>query len=303
MTDKNPDNDEPTFFVSRRGRQVGINQVDLKGIDVDDDPSTKSPAQAAPKKQAPKSKRTRGGLTRRKKGIFAVIILTILLVPFVTGELVAAQYRAGIPAAKSTLESIVSKSVLPAQKKPSLTADSLRGIANEVDEIVGGMCRGGLLDNMASLYPRASNALKDCKDNQAEYASLVSALRQFEKETRYLERVDTVMKPAATPITDEFAVIAAQQTAWQEASEALNKLSPSGEMQAAHLAISANVKAIAENWSKLNQATSAQDAAAFMEAEKVLASEYEALRSASAGFNQVLQAAQTRVTTSYDALR
>ena len=99
MTDKNPDNDEPTFFVSRRGRQVGINQVDLKGIDVDDDPSTKSPAQAAPKKQAPKSKRTRGGLTRRKKGIFAVIILTILLVPFVTGELVAAQYRAGIPAA------------------------------------------------------------------------------------------------------------------------------------------------------------------------------------------------------------
>lgn len=307
MSDKNTD-EKPTFFVSRRGRKVGMHEVDLGGIDVDRD--TAAEESQAPVKQpkavkepkAPKTPRQRGVWTK-KKTIVLVIAAVLLLVPVVFMELVAAEYGRGMARAKSDLAGLVSSTVLPAQKKTTISADQIRSISNKVNDTVGRMCRGGFLDNAAGLYPRASDALHECKASQSRYASLATNLYALEVHARYLERVDALIKPVATPITDEFAVIGAQQEAWQAAADGVGKLSPPTAMKSAHDELATHMTAVAAAWSKLNTANNAQDAAGFQEAEKALAAEYEAIRETSLLFSAVLSDAQAKINASYNSLK
>jgi len=289
-------------FVSRRGHQVGLNQIDMKDIDIDQDEGARPSDQVTPKKPEPQPRHTRGGWTR-KKVIILSIVIALLLVPVLAGELVAAQYRTGVSGAKNDLAKVVSTDVLPAQKKSTVTADQIRSIAGKVNDIVTGMCRGGLVDNIAGLYPRAKSALDDCKTSQSKYAALVSGLYELENQARYLERVEALIKPVATPTTDEYAVIGAQQTAWQTAADGLKKLSPPDSMKATHAELVAHAGAVADNWSKLNTANNSQDGAGFTAAEKALGAEYEAVRATSAKFTTTITSTQTKITTNYSFLK
>lgn len=303
--------DKPVFFVSRRARAVGVNQVDLSEIDIESEQPAKAPSKKSTVKQkktvkpekkqpsVPPVKPERSRLPRKKMVVTGGVLLALIMTPIAVGEIVAAQYRGGITTARAEMDRIVKTSVLPLQKKPTLSAEQLGAVAADVDGIVGSMCRGGLLDNMASLYPRADTALKDCKRSQETYAALVSSLRQLEAGARYLEQAGKALGSAMTPITDAYAVIDAQHTAWKKAAADLRQLSPSAVMRPAHDTLVTHVSAIAENWSKLSQASNAQDAAGFMEAEKTLASEYEAVRSTSGAMAQSVQTIQSKVTTSY----
>ena len=310
MTDKNTD-DKPTFFVSRRGRKVGMHEVDLGGIDVDHDTTSEVPVtpvkRSKPEKvprvrETPKVPRERGRWTKKKTIILAAVV-ALLLAPILFLELVTAEYGRGVARAKSDLSELVSSTVLPAQKKTTVSADLIRSIAGKVNDTVGHMCRGGLLDNAAGLYPRAKSALVDCKAAQSHYSSLATNLYALETQARYLERVDALIKPVATPITDEFAVIGAQQSAWQNAADGVNKLSPPSAMKSAHDELTNHLSAAAAARSKLNTANNAQDAAAFQEAEKELATEYQAIRETSLLFSAVLGDAQAKINASYSNLK
>ena len=284
---------------------------DLGGIDVDHDtPAEQSGAPLKPVKspkaskvaKEPKAPKDRRSWTKKKVIIFA-IVAAVIIVPVVFIELVTAEYNRVVVNAKDVLTQLVSSTVLPAQKKTTISADQIRSITNRVNDTVGHMCRGGFLDNAAGLYPRAKSALQDCKAEQGQYASLVTNLYALETQARYLERVDALVKPVATPITDEFAVIGAQQAAWQAAADGIDKLSPPSAMKSAHDDLSTHMTAAAAAWSKLNTANNAQDATAFQEAEKMLASEYEAIRETSLLFSAVLADAQAKITASYSALK
>lgn len=310
MTDKET-NEKPAFFVSRRGRKVGMHEVDLGGIDVDHDAVAEEPvtserqvkaekvSKVAPPHKAPRKRAAWG----KKKALILGAVVVVLLMPVVFIELVTAEYGRGVVRAKSDLSTLVSSTVLPAQKKTTISADQIRTVATKVNDTVGHMCRGGLLDNVAGLYPRAKTALKDCKAAQSHYSSLATNLYALEAQARYLERVDALIKPVATPITDEFAVIGAQQTAWQAAADSVTKLSPPSAMKSAHDELAGHMSAAATAWSKLNTANNAQDAVAFQDAEKTLAAEYQAIRETSLLFSAVLADAQAAINSSYSNLK
>lgn len=309
MTDKDTD-EKPTFFVSRRGRKVGMHEVDLGGIDVDHDavaeesvtPAKQARSEKASKASKPIASRERATWSKKKTVILCALV-ALILVPVVFIELVTAEYGRGVARAKSDLSTLVSSTVLPAQKKTTISADQIRTIATKVNDTVGHMCRGGLLDNVAGLYPRAKSALEECKASQSHYSSLATNLFALETQARYLERVDALVKPVATPITDEFAVIGAQQSAWQAAADSVSKLSPPSAMKSAHDELVAHMTAAAAAWSKLNTANNAQDAVAFQEAEKALAAEYQAIRETSLLFSAVLADAQAAINSSYNDLK
>lgn len=300
--------DEPEFFVSRRGRQVGIHEVDLKGIDIDSDSDSPKPD---PKKNASKSvssakksvaKPAQRTGSRKRKLIVISIVLLVLALPLIAAELLVAEYHSGITGAKNDLSKLISSEVLPAQKKTAISADQMRTIADKVNDISSHMCRGGFLDNSAELYPRANSAFDECKAAQRNYTALTATLYELEAQARYLEKLNTQIKPVTTPITDEYAVIGAQQEAWQAAAEGVKKLSPPEGMKNAHSELSMHVTAVADAWSKLNTANNSQDAAAFTEVEKQLSTEYEAVRSTSVQLTGVLNDTQAKLTAAYAAL-
>lgn len=304
---KDQDNDKPAFFVSRRGRQVGVHQVDLSGIDIESVSEVSATSGKTAKSSASsRSKETivsprHPGRTKRKV-VFFVILILIVAVPVVAAELVSAQYRSGITGARKDLANIVKTTVLPAQKKPTLSSNQVRAVADEVNDIVGHMCRGGLVDNAAKLYPRAASALRECKTAQSSYASLANSLYSLESQSRYLEQVDAIIKPVATPITDEYAVIGAQHIAWQSAVEALKKVSAPASMKSAHADLLMHVGGVADAWSKLNMANNDQNAVDFEAAEKTLTIEYEAVRATSPALVEVLAGTQSAILKNYSAL-
>lgn len=304
MSDKEKQ-DAPEFFVSRRGRQVGIHEVDLKGIDIDSDKKASPIHQDSPKQADKKPDRVKipRKTSRKKKRTILLVLLLLLTLPLVAAELVTAQYRSGVTEAKTSLATVTLRDVLPLQKKTSVTADQLRAVANNVNAIVGKMCRGGMLDNAAQLYPRAKTAFEDCKEAQRSYAGLTSQLYSLENQARYLEKLGTVLKPVTTPITDEYAVIGAQQTAWRAAADDIKTVTPPEPMKSAHSDLVNHIGAIADGWSKLNTANNSQDATAFTDSEKMLSIEYEAVRGSSAQLLSVLSDTQAKLTASYNTVK
>ena len=308
MSEKDkPDN--PEFFISRRGRQVGVHEVDLKGIDIDSDSDNTSSTVTSPprtpkqlEKTAPQPHAPRP-LSRKKLVITAAVVAILLALPLIAAELVVAQYRSGVTSAKTDVQKLAAQTVLPLQKKTTVSADQLRGVATQVNDIVGRMCRGGMLDNAAGLYPRARTALHDCKEAQRSYAALTAQLYGLEAQARYLEWLGTHLKPVTTPITDEYAVIGAQQAAWLAAAESIKKLSPPDSMKSAHADLLTHVSAIADGWSKLNAANDAQDGVAFTDAEKLLSTEYEAVRGSSIQLLNVVSDTQAKLSAAYNVLK
>lgn len=297
------------FFVSRRGRHVGMHELDMTDIDIDTDnvgeKKTKKREESvkvsAPK--IPKAKRQRHVMSRRTKIIIVAVVVLIIAIPLAGLEFVAGQYRSGVAKANSDTKSLVNSTVLPAQKKGSVSADQLHQIADKVNDTLSHMCRGGLVDNIASLYPRAKAEYDKCKSTQTKYSSLVSGLYELEGEARYLEKLDACVKPISTPITDAYAVIDAQQETWQQSSDCMKKLSPPTQMAAAHAELAEHTLAAAVAWLKLSTAAGAQDAAGFSAAEKALASEYEAIRGTAGRFNGSLVTTQNNISASYKSLQ
>ena len=93
--------DKTEFFVTRRGRKVGMHELDMSGIDIE---SSESPApieaktdkkvakktEKKPKKQEVKTSKPKRGWSR-KKTIILVVVVLILMLPLAFVEFVVAQ--------------------------------------------------------------------------------------------------------------------------------------------------------------------------------------------------------------------
>lgn len=306
---KDDSEEKGEFFVSRRGRHVGMHELDMSDMDIDADnigdkkaeKSEKSVKVSTPK--IPKAKRQRHVMSRRTKIIIVAAVTLLVALPLAGLEIVAGQYRSGVAKANSNTRSLVNSTVLPAQKEGSVSADKLHMIAEKVNDTLTHMCRGGLVDNIATLYPRAKAEYDKCKSTQTKYSSLVGGLYELEGEARYLEKLDACVKPISTPITDAYAVIDAQQETWQQSSDCMKKLSPPTQMSAVHTELAEHTLAAAAAWLKLSTAAGSQDAAGFSAAEKALASEYEAIRGTAGRFTGALATTQNNISASYKALQ
>ena len=305
------DDNKAEFFVSRRGRQVGVHEVDMNGIDIESTVDTSKlqkkevkPVITTRQKQQPvKPIRAKTSWPKRKKLAVLGTVLVLLITPIILAELVTAQYSTGTSGAKSDMNSLITSTVLPAQKKASITADNIRDVSNRVNVIASQMCRGGLLDNMAKLYPRAQSAYDECKAVQNKYVSLVTSLYTLESQARYLEKVDVIIKPISTPIADEFAVIGAQQDAWKKASEDFKTLPPPSDFKSVHTELSTHLSAVADNWSKLRIPNNNMDPVAFETAEKALNMGFEAVRSTSSQYVTILSGTQGNVLAAYNVTK
>ncbi len=303
------ENEKPTFFVSRRGKQVGVHEVDMTGIDIES-AASKAENNVSERNNTPKAdkkpikvKRQKNPWSKKKKLVLLTVCLLLFALPLLVAELVTAQYKDGISAVKADMKQVTDSKVLPAQKSTFLAADQVRTISSEVNQLSNKMCRGGLVDNIAQLYPRARQAHDACKESKSKYVSLVKYLNSLESQARYFEKVGAFIKPVSTPITDEFAVIGDQHAAWTKAKEELNTLNPPLEYKSVHSELVARVAAVSENWRKLDQANAAQDKTSFEDAEKNLTIEYEAVRATSSEFSAILSSTQTKVLNAYSATK
>lgn len=288
-------------FVSRRGKKVGMHELDMSGIDIEKDKSvrlhatkTKQTKTLGAKKAGPSRPASRRALV-----VFAIIVGVAIGVPLLAAELVTAGYRTGVSSAHEKLKSYVDSAVLPVQKKDHVKADELRTVARGVDGIAHGMCRGGLLDNIAALYPRAKDALGSCKAVQTEFSSLVANLFTLEAQLRTIERANVCLAPAIAPTGDGYAVLGAQRELWHKASECVRGMSPSDQLRKTHGELKKHVEAVADAWRRLDESNSSQDSAGFMSAEKELATEYEAVRATTADVLEVVRVAQQDVIAVY----
>lgn len=309
---KNADENKSAFFVSRRGRQVGMHQVDLTGIDIEAVEDADKELSNLPVKDKASVKKNKSLTTKpsqqknkwaKNKLLVIITVMVVMILPIVGAELVTAEYKAGVSGARNDMKSYVSTTVLPTQKKSTISADQLMTVANEVNDTASQMCRGGLLDNVSKLYPRAASSLAICKSSQSNYSALASGLYDLEHQVRYLERIDAIIQPVATPITDEYAVLGSQLSSWQKLSNDLKKITPPEKMKNAHTTLAAHVTAVTEAWSKLNSANNSQDATAFLDAEKVLSAKYEAVRATSAVFYRSLVEVQEKILTDYSKIK
>ncbi len=286
--DKNP------VFINRHGKKMSIGNAQLEAA-----PVVTKPVKSTPEPALDRVRKLKGGRRSKKKlVILAVVLLGLLLIPVVGGEIVRARYISSRDGAKAQLTKFASDTVVPAQKK-KVTAAVLADTATRVEKIRDDACAGGLADNLATLYPRAKTALRDCITFKQKVAAIATSLRDIESQARYLESLAPVLTPVSTTAIDEFAVIASQLSNWQAFHEALEKLSPAASQRAVHEQLKMQTKTIVDTWSALNTANNNQDGAAFTAAEKKLSESYEAFRTSGESLAAVLHDSQTKLTAAY----
>lgn len=293
----------PLGFVNRRGHDADVSAADLASLSIDAQPEeTSEPVVVKGSKKSPKSAskppktRRHARWSRKKTCIVVAIVVLLIAIPVLAGEILRAQYLASTAAAKDSLKTIVSKDVLPLQKKADITAKQTSAVTDKLENVRDSMCPGGLLDNMASVYPRAKSAHGECIDQRGRIASLVTQLRDMEKMLSYIESLNTALAVVNTPTTDAYAVIATQQSNWQSVSEALGKLNPPTTLKSGHDQLATAVKSISDGWSKLNIASNAQNTADFQAAEKQLNDGYVAVRASKAVFAEVITDKQATIS-------
>jgi len=298
--------EEKKGFVNRHGHRADMNRIDLSDISVDSDgavPTHDSPEPLVHPKPVRRRRAFSFHLSKRRLLIIGGIILVLLLLPIIAGEIVAASYRSDAGAVSGKLNKLVSDKALPSQQKTTIKLGVIGEMATSVDDIRSSTCGGGLLDNVAMLYPRAKSAHTDCVEKNGRLSDLSSALKKLEAENRYVDSALTATKTVTAPLSEPYAVIDAQQTNWVAARDALKKLSPPTEWQEQHTTLMRWVSAVAEGWTALNGASGLQDKAKFESAEKDLNAAYEGIRSTVNELMTTLHQTQNTVTATRKALQ
>lgn len=280
-------------FVTRRGKHVSSDDLNMSALSID---GTVEPTMDSVKTVRVIKPRRQWHIGPRWA---AAGVLIVFVLPFAIGELLTWQYSHAIGTTRARLISIVSGDVTAAQDNTNLTADGLSQITSRMYSLSSQMCRGGLIDNMATLYPRANDARKRCVVAQQLYSSLAGSLRQYENEQRYLEQLNRVLKPVAAPTDEQFAIISSQLEMWKTIQAALGKLSPPDSLRSSHSVLIATVTDIAAQWSQLYVAYNDQDPTGFDTASNDLSKGYERLRSQADDISRRVTASQDVIIADY----
>ena len=285
--------EQPEGFVSRRGKRVTLESVNISELSIDNVPGDSLDDYKTPRKPS---------VTIHKSKWFWLTLLLLVAAPVLSGEILAWRYGSSAGSAKTELAGIVSKSVLPVQSSSTLSAAQIGGITDKVDSLASSMCPGSFLDNAATLYPRAKSAHARCVASQEKYSALAAALRQYEAEQRYFEQLAVFVKPVGEPLTEKFAVIGSQLELWQRASDGIDALSPPESMKAVHTELAKQARLIRDQWSKLLKAYDDQNTAAFTTTQKSLTESYKKFQTTHTSFSSVHGATQSKITDAYSQL-
>lgn len=293
-------------FVNRRGHKADdLNKVDLSDVSIETDGEVEVLEPAEMTKTVPKPMHRKRNFTWGKLQwiITGIVVAVLIVVPVVSGEMIAAGYRTGAASVHDKLAAIVKNDVLPAQKQTTIKASALGDIAAKVDSLRASICDGGLTDNLASLYPRAKSAHDDCIKKAGQLTSLTNAMKRLQSEVQFITDMQNATKAVTAPTSEPFAVTDAQQTNWQDTQAKLSKLHAPVEWQAQAGSLNKYAAAIATAWSALNTAQNAQDKAGFEAAEKALDNAYDGFRTTVTQMNGALQETQNSLTAARKALQ
>lgn len=288
MSDQKP-------FVNRRGRQVLTEEV-LGTIKLDDAPDeviTPTHVQAAARHKRPRSR-----LRRWQKVTFVFVLLLLMMAPFLIGEYVRADYEASVRNTTVRVREIATKA--SETKEPN--SQNLHATAASINEVRDGMCRGGFFDNLASLYPRASEAFKNCTVTREKIVTIARELATLQQQKAYLEELGQIITPLIPSSNEQFANMVAEQENWKMATEHLKQLSVPTSFRAVHEKTLTIATSLSDNWIRLVQANSAEDASAFQAAEAELAKQYELFRTITGEYNAVVTETQSALTAAYQRL-
>lgn len=290
--------EEQEVFVSRHGRRTKLDNVDLSGVNIEDEP-TRKPAPpseiTSPKvRLRPEIHLPRPHMSRRQIAFTALGIVVAILLPLVALELIALQYRANGEALRKDVANIGTTIALPAQK--SSAQDGLDKTLSALASKRDGACRGGVLDNIAFLYPRAKDALAQCNAARADVSQLTTHLSHLKDIQAYSNSVSEILKPALAASESPYAVLPDQVATWQAATGKLKVVNAPGELKSLHDSLKQLVGNIETQWSALNSANNAQDQAAFSAAEAKLGSFYESMRELSPTLTEITLKVQSDVT-------
>lgn len=288
-------------FINRHGHKANLNTIDLSDVSVENDGIVHHTSETDTTDKKPKPVRSSRTFKwgKRHTLITAIVVLLLVGVPVLAGEVLAANYRSGADSVHSRLEKLVTDKILPAQKAGTIKASTVSEASAAIDDLRSSTCGGGLADNLAMLYPRAKSAHDDCIRRTNQLSDLSSNLKKFESHARYIESVVAAAKTVTTPGTEPYAVVSAQQTNWQQARDAIDKLHAPSDWRTQHDDLKKGFKTIAAGWSALNSATDAHDKAAFEAAEKSLNSGYESIRKIVDQLDIALLKTQSDVTAVY----
>jgi hypothetical protein len=273
--------DEQEVFVSRHGRRTALDNVELGGLNIDDQQSavtTTVEIQKNPKfKPIRDFHMPRPQMSKKKVAVISLVLLAIILLPLAMLELIGLQYHQGAVALKNDIDRIAKQTALPLQKK-AVTADALGKPLTELRSSANGACRGGLFDNIAALYPRSKAEFDQCNVAKSKTNAIILQLATLQNVQRYEESADAILKPALAASDSPYAVFPDQVAAWQTVVGKLKKLDAPNELKTFHSSLVQVSQDIAAQWTALNTANNAQDQASFDEAQTKLGSFYESLR-------------------------
>ncbi len=277
-------------FVNRYGHEAKVAGKDLVELHIDDETVKLN------KKKPLKLKRARRKMRRWQKYTLIIVGLCLIAVPVVTGEIVRYNYEQSSASTVQQLKDLVSSTVLPQQKKSTLTSKELQIVNDKIKQLRDSICQGGLLDNMASLYPRSKKALDDCLAVRGKFATLSSALDDLTAQLAYLEQLKPLFGSVTAPAEEQYAVLASQQENWKSLSDGLKTLSPPTSLKTDHEALQKAVGSVVSEWTNLLNANSEQDGTKFSATEKKLNDNYTSVRASAESFEKTIAETQTRLT-------
>lgn len=286
--------DSEKSFVNRRGRKQGL---DMTSEVADFELQTKTSPDKP--KFSLKMPRVRKKLSRRWRVVVVAALIILVITPIVLGEMVRLSYVQSLASAKSSLSELVRSKVTTAQSKDDLSSGDIGEIARELQSIRDSSCSGGLVDNIASVYPRAKSAHDECIALRGVIAGLAAPMQDMYEQLEYLEKLQPITDIVSRDQGDQFAVLSAQQENWKSVADKLKQLSPPTSFRENHESLHKQADQIAELWMKLSKAHDVQDAEAFRATEVDLAKSYEAFRTFSDKFKLDIGKSQSQVSSAY----
>lgn len=283
-------------FTNRRGHSLSID---------DDGPGMQpqQPIVSVPEPvRRPVKRRRRRQVVIPWKWIFIVVGIALAVI-LGTFEFARFTYASSVSGAKDQIKNLVATDVANASKQTTMTSATLASLSDKFKDISMSLCPGGLLDNYATIYPRAKQALSDCTAYRTKVEALVTALSTMSDEAKYLEQLQSIISPVTQPLPDQFAVLNSQLDNWKSVSTGLKAVIAPVSFQKVHSAFLQRIDAVVSIWIDLVAASNDQDSAKFSAAQAKLTDSYAAVRSSADELESMLGSTQTQLSAAYSALQ
>lgn len=275
-------------FTNRHGKKVQVSDDEIII-----NPSTQLPIaqQNVMPQGLPRKKRSLPKFKLSKRAWVTLLVLGVVvaLAMLVTADSVKRDYESQTAAMKRTILER-NKQSAGTETTPEKTIQNLRAaLSARADCKVQGI-------DVVSWYGPAKTARQDCQEAADRYKKLQLALDDMAVMATYISDMNEVLKtPLAGPSIGEYGIISEYAVSWEQAVDALKKLSPPEILSSQHQSLVAKAKTVSEAWNTLNEANNARNTEDFKKAEAALNDRYSELRTASDSFQTIITSTQTSI--------